>query len=118
LFAGNTSTGAIGIQTTRGHVFTGGISLLHDFNPQLTLGGEVYGGVADNNGLGRSQLQVMLGGVYTIRQRFAVTFAVLGGRYEASPRIGGQVGFTADFPNIFHPSGSKKFSLQVLQPIF
>jgi hypothetical protein len=110
LFAGNTSTGAIGIQTTRGHVFTGGISLLHDFNPRLTLGGEVYGGIADNNGLGRSQLQVMLGGVYTIRERFAVTFAVLGGRYEASPRIGGQIGFTMDFPAIFHSSSSQKFS--------
>src|SRR6266568_539465 len=40
LFAGNTSTGVVGIQTTRGHVYTGGLSLLHDFNPRLTLGGE------------------------------------------------------------------------------
>ena len=27
LFAGNTSTGVLGIQTTRGHVYTGGLSL-------------------------------------------------------------------------------------------
>src|SRR5262249_46728106 len=38
LFAGNTSTGAIGVQTTRGKVLTGGLSLLHDFNSRLTLG--------------------------------------------------------------------------------
>jgi hypothetical protein len=30
LFAGNTSTGVVGIQNTRGHVFTGGVSILHD----------------------------------------------------------------------------------------
>src|SRR5262249_55313578 len=38
LFAGNTSTGVLGITSTRGHVFTGGASLLHDFTPRLTLG--------------------------------------------------------------------------------
>jgi len=58
LFAGNTSTGAIGIQTKRGHVFTGGLSVLHDFTARLSLGTEVYGGVADTTGLGRTQLQV------------------------------------------------------------
>ena len=57
LFAGNTSTGALGIQTVRGHVYTGGISILHDFTPRLTLGGEVYGGYAQNADLGRSQFQ-------------------------------------------------------------
>src|SRR5262249_50700892 len=30
LFAGNTSTGVLGIQRARGHVYTGGLSLLHD----------------------------------------------------------------------------------------
>jgi hypothetical protein len=108
LFAGNTSTGVVGIQTTRAHVYTGGLSLLRDFNPRLTLGGEVYGGIADNNGLGRRQLQGMVGGQYSIRNGFAVTFALLGGKYEASPRIGGQLGFAVDFPAIFHASASKK----------
>ena len=37
LFAGNTSTGVLGIQTTRGHVYTGGLSVLHDLNARLTL---------------------------------------------------------------------------------
>jgi Putative MetA-pathway of phenol degradation len=105
LFAGNTSTGAIGIQTTRGHVFTGGLSLLHDLNTRLTLGAEVYGGLADTPGLGRDQLQGLGGGSYALRNGLSVTFALLGGKYEASPRIGGQVGFTMDFPTVLrsHP---------------
>lgn len=105
LFAGNTSTGAIGIQTTRGHVFTGGFSLLHDFTSRLTLGIEGYGGVADTSGLGRKQLQGLLGGEYSIRKGLAFTFGVLGGKYEASPRIGGQIGFAIDFPAIFQRTG-------------
>jgi len=104
LFAGNTSTGAIGIQTKRGHVFTGGVSLLHDFSSRLTLGTEAYAGVADTSGLGRTQLQGLIGGEYGIRSGFSFTFGLLGGKYEASPRIGGQIGFSIDFPAIFRRS--------------
>ena len=104
LFAGNTSTGAIGIETTRGHVFTGGASLLHDFSSRWTLGAEVYGGFADNNALGRSQLQGMLGGQYSVRRGLAMTFGFIAGKYEASPRIGGQLGLTLDLPTLFHSS--------------
>jgi hypothetical protein len=106
LFAGNTSTGAIGIQTKRGHVFTGGVSLLHDFNSRLTLGVEAYAGVADTSGLGRTQLQGLVGGEYAIRNGFSFTFGLLGGKYEASPRVGGQIGFSVDFPAIFRRSES------------
>lgn len=98
LFAGNTSTGVIGVQTTRGHVYTGGISFVHDFTPRLTLGAEAYGGLADSSGLGKDQLQGLAGGVYTVRDGLSFTFAVLGGKYEASPRIGGQMGFEVDLP--------------------
>lgn len=101
LFAGNTSTGVIGVQTQRGHVYTGGISLLHDFTPRLTLGAEGYGGVADTSGLGKDQLQFLTGGAYEIRDGLSFTFGILGGRYEASPRIGGQMGFEVDFPTAF-----------------
>jgi len=104
LFAGNTSTGVLGITKARGHVFAGGISFLHDLTPRLTLGGEVFGGFSNNDDLGRSQLQAMLGGIYTIRNGFAVSFGVLGGKYIASPLIGGQLGFAIDFPNIIRPA--------------
>ena len=100
LFAGNTSTGVLGIQTTRGHVYPGGLSVLHDFTPKLTLGGEIYGGISDNKGLGRSQLQGLVGGQYTIRRGLTFDFGALGGKYIASPRIGAQLGFSMDFPDI------------------
>jgi hypothetical protein len=112
LFAGNTSTGAIGIQTKRGHVFTTGASFLHDFNQRLTLGAEVYAGVADTSGLGRTQLQALTGGEYAIRDGFAFTFGLLGGKYEASPRIGGQIGFSMDFPTIFRRSSSAENTVE------
>jgi hypothetical protein len=98
LFAGNTSTGAIGISTTRGRVYTAGLSLTHDFTDRLMLGGEAYGGVADTDGLGKDQLQFLAGGSYKLRSSVSATFAVLGGKYEASPHIGGQLGFAVDFP--------------------
>src|SRR6185369_17801662 len=68
LFAGNSSTGVLGIETTRGHVFVGGLSILHNITSRLTLGGEVYGGYAENGNLNRSQLQVMIGGQYQGRR--------------------------------------------------
>ena len=98
LFAGNTSTGALGTQTTRGHVFPGGLSLLHDFRPSLTLGGEVFGAYAENANLGKSQFQAMAGGQYVIRKGLTFCFGMLGGKYVASPRFGGQIGFAIDFP--------------------
>jgi hypothetical protein len=98
LFAGNTSTGVLGVQTTRGHVYTGGLSAQHDFSPRLTLGAELYGALADRSGLGKDQLQALAGGAYQLNQRVAVTFALLGGSHIASPRVGGQAGFEIDFP--------------------
>jgi len=89
LFAGNTSTGVLGVETKRGHVFTGGVSVLHDFTSRLTLGGEVYGGINDEPALGRRQVQGLLGGQYAIRNGLSFAFGVLGGRFVASPRIGG-----------------------------
>ena len=101
LFAGNTSTGVLGLQNTRGQVYTGGLSLLHDFNSRLTLGGELYGGYAENDTLGKSQLQAMVGGQYALRNGLSFCFGLLGGRYVASPQIGGQIGIAVDFPDLW-----------------
>lgn len=107
LFAGNTSTGVLGITKIRGHVFAGGLSLLHDFTPRLTMGVEVFGGFADSNDLARSQLQALVGGTYGLRNGLAVSFGVLGGKYIASPLVGGQVGFSIDFPDVIRPTPKK-----------
>jgi Putative MetA-pathway of phenol degradation len=104
LFAGNTSTGALGTQNTRGHVITGGISLLHDFRPSLTLGAELYGAYTGNGDLGRTQFQAMGGGQYAVRNGLSFCFGLLGGKYVASPRFGAQIGFAMDFPAVFHPA--------------
>jgi len=103
LFAGNTSTGAVGIQTQRGQVYTEGLSLLHDVSSRLTLGAEVYGGISDGAGSDRSQLQMLLGGQYAIRNGLSVSLGVLGGRFGATPRIGGQIGVSLDFPDATQP---------------
>ncbi len=99
LFAGNTSVGALGIQTRRGRVYTGGISMLHDFNDRWTFGLELVAGITGNLDLSKSQLQFLAGGNYAIRKGLTFDFGVLGGKYIASPRIGGQVGFSVDFPS-------------------
>ena len=105
LFAGNTSTGVVGIQTRRGHVYTGGISLLHDLSPRLTLGGELYGGISDSAGLDRTQLQAMFGAQYAVRNGMTFCLGILGGKYGATPRIGGQLGVSIDFPDAVGSSG-------------
>jgi hypothetical protein len=107
LFAGNTSTGVLGITKARGHVFAGGLSLLHDFTPRLTMGVEMFGGFSNNEDLGRSQLQGLVGGIYTIRNGLAVSLGLLGGKYIASPLVGGQVGFAIDFPDILHRASAQ-----------
>jgi len=110
LFAGNTSTGVLGIQAVRGHVYTGGLSILHQFTARLTLGSEVYGGYTDSRGLARSQFQGMLGGQYQLRNGMTFDFGILGGKYIASPRFGAQIGFSLDFPDVFHKPASETHS--------
>ncbi len=101
LFAGNTSTGVVGTQNTRGQVYTGGLSMLHDFSSKVTLGGELYGAYAENGNLGRGQLQAMAGGQFSVRDGLQLCFGLLGGKYVASPRLGAQIGFAMDFPALW-----------------
>ena len=97
LFAGNSSTGLIGISGARGQVFTGNGSLVRQFTSQLRLGAELFGAVTNNFDLSRGQLVAQVGGGYAVAENFELTFGVLGGRFPASPRLGFQVGFAYDF---------------------
>jgi hypothetical protein len=101
LFAGNTSTGVIGIETTRGQVYIGGLSVLHDFNERFTLGAEVFGGMSDNSGLDRTQLQTMLGAQYALSDHVTLCLGLIAGAFTGSPRFGGQVGLAIDIPQLF-----------------
>lgn len=97
LFAGNSSTGLIGINAARGHVFTGNASLVRQCSPRLRLGAELFGAVTNNFNLSRGQLVAQLGGGYIVAENLEFTFGVLGGRFPASPRVGFQVGLAYDF---------------------
>ena len=97
LFSGNESTGLIGIQSSRGQVFTGNGSLVRNFTPRLRLGAELFGAVTKNFALSRGQLEGQIGGGYVLSEKLEFTFGVLGGRYSASPRVGVQLGFAYDF---------------------
>ena len=97
VFAGNTSTGLVGIRTTRGQVFTANGSLTRYFTPRLRLGAELFGGVTNNFNLSLGQLQGQIGGGYMLNERLEFTFGVVAGRFPASPRTGAQIGFAYDF---------------------
>ncbi len=97
LFAGISSTVLTGSEAVRGQVFTGNGSLVRDFSEKLKLGIEVFGGVTNDFNLGRGQLETQIGGSYSLRDDFAFTFGVLGGRFPASPRVGIHVGLAYDF---------------------
>lgn len=96
LFSGNQTTGAVGIRT-RGTVFTGGGSLVRTFTSRLDLGVEVVGAFTKNFDLGRGQLQMQVGGNYSLKDNVTFDFGILAGRYAASPRVGVQLGMSIDW---------------------
>src|SRR5205085_8153234 len=96
LFAGNTTTGVIGIRT-RGRVFTAGSSLVKQFTRRLDLGAEITGAVTSNFQLSKGQLQALVGGNYALRKNLTFDFGIVGGRFSASPRAGAQLGFSLAF---------------------
>lgn len=100
VFAGDTSTGELGIHAVRGRVYAGGLSLLRDFNAKWTLGAELYGGFTHNPELNRSQFQILVGGKHALRNGLTLDFGLLGGKFVSSPRIGVQIGFSVDLPTV------------------
>lgn len=96
LFSGNATTGALGIKS-RETVLTAGGSLVRQFSPKLQLGVELTGAVTKEAQLGKGQLQTLFGGNYQVNQKLSFDFAILGGKYAASPRAGIQLGVSIDF---------------------
>jgi hypothetical protein len=96
LFSGNAATGVIGIKS-RGTVLTTGGSLVRQLTPKLQLGMELTGATTRDFRLGKSQLQTLLGGNYQFKNNASFDFAILGGKYDASPRAGVQLGVSIDF---------------------
>ncbi len=96
LFSGNETTGAVGIKT-RGTVLTAGSSIVRQFNSKLQLGLELTGAMAKDLQLGKGELRSTLGGNYQLRENVSLDFGIIGGKYEASPRVGLQIGLSVDF---------------------
>ncbi len=96
LFSGNAATGVIGIKS-RGTVYTAGGSLVRQFTPKLQLGVELTGAKKSEFQLGNGQLQTLIGGNYLVKDSLSFDFAILGGKYAASPRAGVQLGVSIDF---------------------
>lgn len=97
LFAGNTVNGALGISAARGQVFNGSASYVRVINTKLQLGGEIAGAVTNRFQLSKGQLQVQAGGNYNLKKNLTLDFGLIAGRFVASPRLGGQIGFSVDF---------------------
>jgi hypothetical protein len=96
-FAGNPATGVVGDRTTRGFVFTGATSLVHDYTDKFSLGIEVAGAGSWNQLLGKGQLQTEVGGNYNVTKKLSVVFGFIAGFYRDSPRYAPTVGIEKDF---------------------
>lgn len=96
LFAGNETTGIIGIRA-RGRVFTAGGSIVKQFTKKLDFGAELTGAVTSNFRLSKGQLQTLVGGNYALRKNLTFDFGLVAGRFIASPRLGAQLGISLDF---------------------
>ncbi len=97
LFAGNTVLGVLGLRTTSGNLFSGGISVVKQYTEKLRLGAEITAVVSSSFQLSKGQLQTTLGGGYNLKKNLALDFGLIVGRFPASPRAGGLIGFTYDF---------------------
>ena len=97
IFAGNQTTGAIGVANTRGQVFTEGASVVRQFTEKLDLGGEIDEAFSPQFQFSRGQLQSLWGGNYEFRKGYTFDFGVVFGTFAAAPRAGIQVGFSHDF---------------------
>lgn len=96
LFSGNEQSGKLGIRM-RGRVFTGSGSLVKQFTKKLDLGFEIAGAVTSNFNLTKGQLQGLIGGNYALTDKMTFDFAIVSGRFSASPLAGVLLGLSVDF---------------------
>lgn len=95
LFAGNDTTGDIGIKT-RGTAFVGGASVVRQFTRKLDLGVEVTGALTPTLHLDEGQVQTQIGGNYQLTRKMSFDFGVIAGKFNTA-RAGVQLGVQIDF---------------------
>ena len=94
-FNGNTLTGDIGIRTV-GRIVSGGVSVAHDVAPFLRLGLDLNGALVKDTGSGGRQLQLTVGGNYTLSEDGTLDFALATGWFS-SPRFALLIGVAEQF---------------------
>lgn len=97
IFAGNQTTGAVGVANSRGQVYTEGASIVRQFTQKLDLGAEIYEAFSPQFQFARGQLQGLMGGNYEFHKGFTFDFGIVVGAFAAAPSAGIQVGFSHDF---------------------
>ena len=95
VLAGNTQTGAVGIRE-RGTVLTTGASVVTPLGTAVQVGGELTLAWSQKTALGGSAIGWQLGTNITVRPGVTVDAGLLGGWFAASPRVGVQIGMSAD----------------------
>ncbi len=93
---GNTLTGVEGLRPGRGGIFTGGLLLKRSVSKRLQLGLEVWGSATQVTVAYGSELRVQAGGSWALSESVSLIFSIAVG-WQASPRLGGSIGVTADF---------------------
>ena len=89
---GNTLTGAIGIRTP-GKIISEGLSITTDVGPSLNLGADINGAQIRTAHTHDRQLQLTLGGAYSLSPKTSLVFSTFAGWYD-SPRWGVLAGMT------------------------
>jgi len=70
--------------------------MVKKIDDKVTVGLEMTGAVTRNTLLERNQFQVTLGGSYALHDGFSLDAGFIVGHFEASPRLGVQLGFSWD----------------------
>jgi len=91
-FAGNTQTGVVGIHTP-GRILSSGVSVTRDVSPVLHLGIDLNGAEVRDGGPKERQLQLSVGGNYSLTADDTFDFSVFTG-WEGAPRVGFLVGLS------------------------
>jgi hypothetical protein len=97
VFAGNQTTGVIGVANTHGQVYTEGASIVRQFTQKVDLGAEIYEAFSPQFQFARGQLQGLVGGNYEFHRGYTFDFGLVFGTFAAAPRAGIQLGFSHDF---------------------
>jgi len=96
VLAGNTQSGALGIRQ-RGTILSAGSSVVAAVHRRVQLGAEVFAAWSQHDTIGGSFVGWQFGGNVLLRRSVTLDWGAIGGRSDASPALGLQVGCSIAF---------------------